>query len=57
MTVRRVGAYAGVFRLYDPRRRCVSVALWFDPQSAKRAARRAKAERQQQQLFTDDANL
>jgi hypothetical protein len=56
MEVRRVGAYAGVFRLYDPRRRCLSVRLWFSRSRAERAARRAEAERQQQQLFTDDAN-
>jgi len=53
MKVRRTGAYAGVYRLFCPRRRCVSVALWFDPQSAKRAARRVEAERQQQQLFNN----
>ena len=56
MTVRRVGAYAGVFRLYDPRRRVYSVRLWFDKDQAERGARRAEAEKQQQQLFTDDTN-
>jgi len=56
MQARRTGAYAGVFRLYDPRRRCLSVRLWFDKDRAERAARRAQAERQQQQLFTSDTD-
>ena len=56
MTVRRVGAYAGVFRLYDPRRRVYSVRLWFDKDQAERGARRAEAEKQQLQLFTDDTD-
>jgi len=51
MTVRRVGAYAGVFRLYCPRRRCYSVRLWFSEERAQRAARRWEAEERQQQLF------
>lgn len=48
MTVRRTGAYAGVYRLYDPRRRSWSVRLWFDKRRAERAARRAA----QRDLFT-----
>jgi len=39
MKARRTGAYAGVYRLYDPRRRVYSVRLWFDEDRAERAAR------------------
>jgi len=55
MQVRRTGAYAGVYRLYDPRRNVWSVRIWFDKDRAERAARRAEATRRQQQLFTDDS--
>jgi len=51
MQVRRTGRFAGVYRLYDPRRRCWSVRLWFSEERAVRAARRAEATRRQTQLF------
>jgi hypothetical protein len=56
MEVRRVGAYAGVYRLYDPRRRVYSVRLWFSRSRAERAARKVEASRQQRQLFTSDSD-
>jgi len=40
VTVRRIGPYRGVYRLYDPRRRTLSVRLWFDQGQAERAAKR-----------------
>lgn len=54
MQVRRTGRYAGVWRLYCPRRKCLSVRLWFDRSRAERAARRWDAKRKQHRLFTDD---
>jgi len=56
MQVRRTGRYAGVWRLYCPRRRCYSVRLWFSEERAKRAARRRMAEQRQTDLFTDDTD-
>jgi len=56
MQVRRTGRFAGVFRLYDPRRRAWSVRLWFDEDRAERAARRRMAEQRQTDLFTDDTD-
>jgi hypothetical protein len=43
----------GVWRLYDPQRRCFSVRLWFDYSRAKQVARRWMAKQQQPQLFQD----
>lgn len=40
MQARRTGRFAGVYRLYCPRRRCYSVRLWFSEERAQRAARR-----------------
>ena len=48
MEVKRLGAYGGVYRLYDPRRQCLSVRLWFDPGRAERAARQARQERRRE---------
>jgi len=54
MQVRRTGRFAGVFRVYDPRRNVWSVRLWFDEDRARRAAQRWDAEQRQQQLFETD---
>jgi len=56
MQARRTGRFAGVYRLYDSRRRCYSVRLWFSEERAQRAARRRMAEQRQTDLFTDDTD-